>query len=179
MVEMTLEAIRKTLRETQEGFLQLVDKVSDEQLYAAPQTKGPNTIEESWPLAVTLTHISEARQFFAAETWKVLDHPGSGMGRTMAHEGRVATISRAKEGGVGKVELRQHLEESYASLAKLLSRMTEDDLEIEGEHVNPKFGRQTLREFIVHFIVEHDQGHLRQAQTAVTKTNQGTNNRAA
>jgi hypothetical protein len=46
-------------------------------------------------------------------------------------------------------------------LVKTLEQMTQAELQIEGNHV--KYGPQTLAEFIQHFVVEHDQAHVRQA----------------
>ena len=41
--------------------------------------------------------------------------------------------------------------------------MSQDDLQEMGEHI--KYGPQTLAAFIEHFVIEHDQAHIKQVQT--------------
>lgn len=151
--QQSIDEMLTALRQTQQTFLELLGKVDETTLYS-------HSIEDSWTLAETLVHMAEARQFFAGETRRVVAAPGSKVGRTMEDEGRLSNIS---EHGSDPLEIiRQKLVTSHQSLLDLLSGMSDDDLQLECEHI--KFGRQTLGELVQRFIVGHDQAHAEQAQ---------------
>jgi len=144
------------LAQTQQAFIEIIDGVGDSTLYQ-------RSADDDWTLAEVLVHIAEAREFFAAETRKVLAEPGVKMGRTMDHPGRIRNVK--EHGGDSKEMIRQKLLSSYQSILDALEGFSDADLQVEGEHV--RYGRQTLAEFIQHFIVEHDEAHVRQAREAL------------
>jgi uncharacterized damage-inducible protein DinB len=152
MAGQSVAHILDSLWQTQEAFLRILDRADPDTLYRRPA-------EGSWTLAEVLAHITEARQFYARETQKVLETPGVEMGRTIEHPGRLQGI--VDHGNDPPEALRSRLITSYERLVEVLRRMRDDDLNITGEHV--KYGPQSLGEFIQHFIVEHDQEHVEQA----------------
>jgi uncharacterized damage-inducible protein DinB len=148
----TIAEILADLRQTQQTFLEILSRAAPDKLYR-------RAAAESWSLAEVLVHISEARRFFTAEVQKVIVKPGLKMGRTMDHPGRLQTVK--DHGSDPPDSIRRQLLISHEGLVKTLEQMTQAELQIEGNHV--KYGPQTLAEFIQHFVVEHDQAHVRQA----------------
>jgi uncharacterized damage-inducible protein DinB len=144
------------LGRSQQALLDILNGADQSTLYRRPTKDG-------WALAEVLVHIAEAREFFTAETRRVLAEPGVKMGRTMDHPGRIQNVK--EHGGASMEVIRQRLLSSYQTVLDTLKVLSGADLQVEGEHV--RFGRQTLAEFIQHFIVEHDEAHVRQARAAV------------
>lgn len=150
----TALAMLADLRDSQQALLGILDTVDPTLLYTRPKPDG-------WILAEVLVHIAEARIFFAGETAKVLDTPGVAMGRTIADPGRLRNV---EENGQNPRDLiRQKLLQSHQRVVELLETLSDAQLALTGEHV--KYGTQTLGHFIQHFLVEHDQAHVRQART--------------
>jgi uncharacterized damage-inducible protein DinB len=150
---LTSARMQEKLGSTQAEFLRILNEANEATLYH-------RTSEDVWSMAQVLAHISEARQFFIRETLRVKAAPGSRMGRTMDDAIRLATVKDHAHDSAE--QLRTSLITSYKEMMRELSKLTDSDLEIKGEHV--KFGTQTLAEFLVHFVVEHDQKHVGQAQ---------------
>lgn len=144
------------LGQTQQAFLEILNGAGPADLYRRPT-------EDGWTLAEILVHIAEAREFFTAETRKVLAQPGVRMGRTMDHPGRIRNVK--EHGGDSKEVIHQRLSESYQTVLDTLGGLSEADLQVEGEHI--RYGPQAMAEFIQHFIVEHDETHVSQAREVV------------
>ena len=157
MAERMLAEMLDDLRLTQRAFLDILSRADEHILYRRPADGG-------WTLAESLAHIAEARKFFSEETRRVLATPGASMGRTVEHPGRLQNIQ--DHGHDAPDALRSRLTASHDDMVKTLSGMTDDDLQITGEHV--RYGPQTLAEFIRRFMVEHDQAHVQQAQALLT-----------
>jgi uncharacterized damage-inducible protein DinB len=153
---LSLAAARDTLTSTQREFLEMLADAGEQDLQFRPA-------EGVWTLTQVLAHISEARGFFADEVRRVRQAPGSRMGRTMDNPGRLQHVR--EHAGDSAVALRDALQSSHRVLIETLDGLRDDDLAVEGEHV--KFGRQTLGEFIQHFVVEHDQKHVAQARRCI------------
>jgi uncharacterized damage-inducible protein DinB len=146
-------AMLADLRESQQALLAVLDTADPSLLYAHPDPEG-------WTLAEVLVHIAEARTFFAAETAKVIETPGASMGRTIDHPDRLRNVAENGQNPPGLI--RQKLIASDQRVADLLATLSDAQLQITGQHV--KYGTQTLGHFIHHFLIEHDQAHVRQAQ---------------
>ena len=153
----TLEHMLADVRQSQLDLLDILSKVDERTLYTRPS-------ENEWSIAEILVHVANAREFFTVETEKVLATPGVAMGRTIVDPERIQYV-RDHAHDPADLIARQ-LVASHEHLVSLLERMHEDDLSIVGKHV--KFGEQTLGEFIEHFIVEHDQAHVRQSTVLVS-----------
>ena len=150
----TALAMLADLRDSQQALLGVLDTIDPALLYTRPEPEG-------WTLAEALVHIAEARMFFAGETAKVLETPGVAVGRTMADPGRLRNV---EENGQNPAEIiRQKLLQSHQRVVELLVTLSDAQLALTGEHV--KYGTQTLGHFIQHFLVDHDQAHVRQART--------------
>jgi hypothetical protein len=146
------------LQQSQQAFLDLISQIDGELIYQAPAG-------DEWTLAVIFAHLSEARQFYANEVQKVLASPGVKMGRTVEHPGRLQSINEAGHNALA--DLRQKLITSHESVVKALLKMSDDDLQLEGDHVVA--GPESLASFIQRFMVDHDQAHIRQANELLAK----------
>jgi len=142
------------LHESQQTLLTFLDQADDTTLYQRP-------VAEEWTLAENLVHVAEARQFFTGEVHKVLATPGATIGRGLNHPGRLQTI--VEHGHKARQFIFHQLISSYEQVVYLLEQMSQDDLQEMGEHI--KYGPQTLAAFIEHFVIEHDQAHIKQVQT--------------
>lgn len=152
---LSLDEIRAALLRTQTTMLALLDGAQDWALHRRPTP-------DRWSLTENFAHVAEYRRFFAAETDRVRQQPGSAMGRTITDRARAQWIeAHARD---DRAATRRGLEASFAVLMAVLERASEADLDLKGQHVHPKFGEQTLRDFVTHFLVEHDAKHVRQAQ---------------
>jgi uncharacterized damage-inducible protein DinB len=147
------------LGQTQQAFLDILSRIDERALYHRPPG------EESWTLAESLAHITEARQFWSDEIEKVLATPGAKVGRTADHHGRQQAV---KEHGHDSVDaLRRRFTTSYEYVVKTLSQITEQDLQLSCEYIAA--GSLTLAEFIQRFLVEHDRSHVAQAQALLAE----------
>jgi uncharacterized damage-inducible protein DinB len=147
-----LSQMQSALRQSQQELLAILRKADDAMLYR-------HLIDNEWTLAENLVHIAEAREFFINETRKALISPDTTIGRTITDPHRVQNV---REHGLDAREvIYDKLVASHVQLMQQLEQISDADLQQPVNHV--KFGRQTLGEFIEHFIVEHDQAHVRQA----------------
>src|SRR5205807_7969172 len=87
------------------------------------------------------------------------------MGRGLDHPARLQNI--AEHGHAARPFLAQQLTNSYEQVVHLLEQMSQDDLQKMGTHI--KYGPQTLAVFIQHFIIEHDQAHVKQVKTLLAQ----------
>lgn len=146
------------LYRSQQALLTFLDQVDDTTLYQRP-------VAEEWTLAENLVHVAEARQFFTGEVRKVLATPRATIGRGLDHPGRLQTI--VEHGHEARQFISHQLISSYEQVVHLLEQMSQDDLQEMGEHI--KYGPQTLAAFIEHFVIEHDQAHIKQVQTLLAQ----------
>ncbi|WBV54883.1 DinB family protein [Chryseobacterium sp. Chry.R1] len=162
---LTLEEIKESLQHSQKKFLNLLDEVVPiQKLYIRPSS-------EEWSCGIVFWHIGEARIFFVNEIQKVLDDPSISIGRKMDNPIRLANIEEADKTQPSPTEIRDRLEKSYTEITRLFEKLTPSDLEKEIQHMNPKFGLMKLRDFIDHFIVEHDAIHVAQINRVVSQIN--------
>lgn len=158
---LNLQEIKESLQHSQKSFLKLLDEVVPTQkLYTRPSF-------EEWSCGIVFWHIGEARVFFVNEIQKVLHDPSLSIGRKMDNPARLANIEEADKVQPSSAEIRDRLEKSYAEITRLFEKLTPADLEKEIQHMNPKFGLMKLRDFIDHFIVEHDNIHVAQVNRVV------------
>lgn len=148
----TLSQIQAAVRQSQQQLLDILNKADDDTLYR-------HLIDNEWTLAENLVHIAEARGFFTNETRNVLVSPDITIGRTITDPHRIRNVS--EHGHDSRDVISHKLVASHTQLMQQLEQMSDADLQKPINHV--KFGRQTLGEFIDHFIVEHDQAHVKQA----------------
>jgi uncharacterized damage-inducible protein DinB len=151
----TLSDLQTALRNTQAQLLEILVRTPDALLHTRPAP-------ERWSQAENLAHVTEYRRFFTNEANRVLEHPGDRMGRTITDPQRAAWIQHHAQDS--RDAIKRGLEDSFETTMGFLNRLSDEQLETRGQHVNSKFGEQSLREFISHFITEHDAKHVVQAQ---------------
>lgn len=116
--------------------------------------------ENVWSVAEILAHIDEFPSFFLGELLKVKANPDVRWGRTMDNPARLQAVAQGK--GRSLAEARQRLAASREHVLATLGSLTDADLTIEAEHVNPKFGRKSMGWLVDHFIIEHLENHIKQ-----------------
>ncbi|MBI1877731.1 MAG: DinB family protein [Chloroflexi bacterium] len=158
----TLAKMLDELRQTQQGFLAILDEVNEDILYR--RSAG----DESWTLAEVMAHITEARQFWSDDVRKIQATPGIKVGRTAEHPGRLQAVREHSHDSL--TAFRDRLATSYEVVVKTLNGVTEEDLQLKVEHIT--FGPQTLAEFIQRLIVAHDQVHVEQVRALLTEGSQ-------
>jgi uncharacterized damage-inducible protein DinB len=154
----TLAGIREAMRATQLDLLATLDEANAQALYH-------RAAEGVWSLADVLAHVANLRRFFIGQALHVAAAPGSSLGRTIQDAERLAAVR--DHGRDSAQALREGLLASHTELMAGLEKLSDADLATAGQHVNPKFGRQTLAEFLQHFVVEHEQSHVRQARACL------------
>jgi uncharacterized damage-inducible protein DinB len=155
---LTLLLAREALRRSQQEFLEILASADQRTLYH-------KDAENVWSLAEVLAHIANAREFFGRETARAAASTGERIGRTIQDAGRLAAVR--DHGHDSTDALRKGLIASHKGLMATLDKLSESDLKTMAEHVNPKFGRMAIGDFILHFIVEHEQNHVGQARRCV------------
>jgi uncharacterized damage-inducible protein DinB len=160
----TLSELLRSLENTQAQLIDALERTPDAALQTRPAP-------ERWSQAENLAHVAEYRRFFTNEASRVLEHPGARMGRTIADPARAAWIEQHAHDS--RDALKRGLEDSFATTCAFLNTLQDAQLETRGQHVNPKFGEQTLREFIAHFIAEHDVKHVAQSRDILSQVMQG------
>ncbi|MEM7345647.1 MAG: DinB family protein [Chloroflexota bacterium] len=157
MTKLSLSEMKAAMQASQTDFLALLDELSDEQL--------AQTAPDGWSVGVVMFHMSEAREHFAGDIETLVASSfADAVGRTLAHEGRVANIAKAEAKAPSKATLRTRLEESYQTIMAALTKLSDEALEHTITNQNPKFGEQPLWDFIGHFVIDHDCGHVAQAK---------------
>jgi uncharacterized damage-inducible protein DinB len=155
--------MREELRRTQRDFLDILGQ-------ADARTLHHRAADGVWTLAEVLAHISNARQFFGGEAARGVASPNSRVGRMIQDAGRLAAV---RDHGQDSADvLRKAIVTSHEQLMGLLEKLSDEDLKISAEHVNPKFGRLSIGDFVSHFIVEHDQKHVEQARRSLAHAKQ-------
>jgi uncharacterized damage-inducible protein DinB len=124
-----------------------------EQLHWQPSGDG-------WSIAQVLAHIAEFQPFFVGELLRVKADPSLKWGRGLAHPQRLAAVEQG--GGASLDELWPRVDAAHRQTVEVLKGLSDADLAIEAEHVNPKFGRQSTAWLVEHFITEHLEGHIAQ-----------------
>jgi len=155
--------MREELRRAQRDFLDILSA-------ADARTLHHRASDGVWTLAEILAHVSNARQFFGGEAARAAAAPNSRVGRMIQDAGRLAAV---RDHGQDSAEsLRKAIVASHEQLMSVLEKLSDEDLKIPAEHVNPKFGRLSIGDFVSHFIVEHDQKHVEQARRSLANVKQ-------
>ncbi len=150
-----LKAAQDEMERVQQVYLDTLAQADEHSLHH-------RIADDKWSLAQVLAHVAEAREFFLGEIERLKSAPGVRMGRTMQDERRLAAVANTETLSAG--ELRSRLVRSHNEVMRVLKSLAESDLRIMGEHVNPKFGRQSLGELLQHFVIEHSLKHAEQAK---------------
>lgn len=155
--------IRAELRRTQRDFLEILHGVDARALHH-------RSADGVWSLGEVLAHVGNAREFFGAEAARGAAAPNSRVGRMIQDAGRLGAVQ--EHGEDSPDALRGAMVTSHDHLMGVLEKLSDEDLKVPAEHVNPKFGRLSIGDFVMHFIVEHDQKHVEQARRAAANAKQ-------
>lgn len=115
---------------------------------------------DQWSILEVLAHVEEAVEYWLEELGRVIANPGVSWGRTLQDERRLAAVAQASQRSTD--EVLQGLRRVRRLVQERLSKVRDEDLEIAAPHVNPKFGTQSMRFLVEHFLVEHLEAHLKQ-----------------
>ncbi len=138
-------------------LVELVASIADEQLERHPDP-------QEWSLAENLAHIAEFPRYFARQLLEWLDSGRLVMGRVAEHSAdRNDAIARAADHTVDG--FRKQIDASCASLAGVLARLTDDDLNRPVRNV--KYGDEPLADYLRRYVVAHKEAHLTQLQRAI------------
>ncbi len=102
--------------------------------------------------------------FFGAEARKGLDGPDIALGRTITDPQRIQNVH--DHGHDTRSLILDKLTRSHDQLLQLLEQINDADLQKPVTHI--KYGAQTLGYFIDHFIVDHDQAHVKQSSNLLS-----------
>ncbi|WP_067930125.1 DinB family protein [Alicyclobacillus kakegawensis] len=115
---------------------------------------------DKWTILQVLAHVEEANTFWMSELKATLADPARKWGRTLQHESRLGAVARAHDRSTQDVV--EGVRSTQDLIDRTLSSITDQDLQVRADHVNPKFGNQPLSFLLDHFLVEHISGHIGQ-----------------
>jgi uncharacterized damage-inducible protein DinB len=112
---------------------------------------------DAWSIAEILGHIEEAMPYWAAEIQRVVANPGTEWGRNHQNESRLAAVAATPRRSVG--DLIAGVAKAGNTVAAVLRRLNEQDLQIESPSGNPRWGIKPMSFVLDHLIVSHLRGH--------------------
>lgn len=81
-------------------------------------------------------------------------------GRGLQHEGRLAAVSQAHQRSTA--DALEGLANTKQQVETILGSISEDDLKLEAESRNPRFGIKPMSFIIDHLLTDHLVTHLKQ-----------------
>jgi hypothetical protein len=150
----TAELIAEIER-TGEAYASFVATLTEEQFRRRPAP-------DEWTAAEITGHVSEAPLTFASHARRLAVEGGGQAGRAPDDPGRLAAVARLADRGPteGADLVRQGVREACA----VLREIAQDGWSVEASHA--RMGQVTVRRMVESSILEHLQGHLRQAREA-------------
>ena len=132
-----------------------VESLSEEQFRRRP---GP----EEWSAAEITGHVSEAPLTFSNHARRLAVEGGGKSGRAPADPGRLAAVERLA--GRGPKDGADLVRMGVREACVILRSIPDEGWSVESEH--SRQGKTTVRALVESSVLEHLQGHLRQAQEA-------------
>jgi hypothetical protein len=138
-----------------EAYARFVEALSEEQFRRRPD---PN----EWTVAEITGHVSEAPLTFSNHARRLAVEGGGKAGRPPDDPGRLAAVERLAGRGPkdGADLVRMGVREACA----ILRSIPEEGWSVESMHA--RLGQTTVRALVESSVLEHLQGHLRQAKEA-------------
>lgn len=138
-----------------EQYARFVETLSEEQFRRRPD---PN----EWTAAEITGHVSEAPLTFSNHARRLAVEGGGKAGRPPDDPGRLAAVERLADRGpkAGADLVRMGVREACA----ILRSIPDEGWAVEGMHA--RMGNTTVRVLVESSVLEHLQGHLRQAKEA-------------
>jgi uncharacterized damage-inducible protein DinB len=142
-----------SIRQTTDQIVQTCHGLSQEMLLWKPA-------EDKWSVMEVLCHLEEVIPYWLTELQETIKSPQTPWGRGLQHEGRLAAVAIAHERNVS--EVLQNLIDSKQQVQDVLGAISEEQLRIEAESRNPRFGKKPLSFIVEHLLKEHLVTHLNQ-----------------
>ena len=138
-----------------EEYAAWVETLTDEQFRRRPD---PN----EWTAAEVTGHVSEAPLTFARHALRLAREGGGKAGRPPSDPDRMAAVARLadRDARAGAQLVREGVAEACA----VLRQIPDDGWDVTGEHL--RMGQLSVRGLVERSVLEHIEGHLRQAQEA-------------
>lgn len=138
-----------------EAYASFVETLTEEQFRRRPAP-------DEWTAAEITGHVSEAPLTFANHAKHLAEQGGGKAGRPPDDPGRLAAVQRLADRGPteGAALVREGVRDACA----VLRGIPEAGWSVEGQHA--RMGTLTVRGLVESSVLEHLQGHLRQAREA-------------
>ncbi|KRE82387.1 hypothetical protein ASG89_14095 [Paenibacillus sp. Soil766] len=152
---MSLKETIASIHQTTDQIIAACQGLSEEALRWKPN-------EESWSVQQVLCHLEEAIPYWLRELQTMINSPETPWGRGLQHEGRLAAVSDAHERKAPDV--LQGLAATKQQVQDVLGSLREEDLQLEAQSRNPRFGTKPLSFIVDHLLTEHLITHLKQIE---------------
>lgn len=150
---MTVKDSILSIQQTTDQIVQTCFGLSREMLLWKPA-------EEKWSIMEVLCHLEEVIPYWLTELQETIKSPQTPWGRGLQHEGRLAAVAIAHERNV--FEVLRNLIASKQQVQDVLDAISEEQLRIEAESRNPRFGKKPMSFIVEHLLKEHLVTHLNQ-----------------
>lgn len=149
---MTMNETIAAIHQTTDEIVELTKGLSDELILWKPT-------EEKWSIQEVVCHLEEAIPYWLHELQDTLKKPAP-WGRGLQHEGRLAAVSQAHQRSTA--DALEGLANTKQQVETILGSIGEDDLKLEAESRNPRFGIKPMSFIIDHLLTDHLVTHLKQ-----------------
>jgi uncharacterized damage-inducible protein DinB len=136
-------SIEQQIHDSIDEILRLVEGKSDDVILWKPSA-------DQWSIMEILCHVEEAMVYWVNELQSVIKQPENNWGRGLQHETRLKAIAEA-----GVEAAHQNVKQAFIAI-------TEDNLNLQATHRNPKFGTKPMSFLVQHFMIEHLNTHANQ-----------------
>ncbi|HZG84562.1 DinB family protein [Paenibacillus sp.] len=142
-----------SIQQTTDQIVRTCERLPQEVLLWKPS-------EEKWSVMEVLCHVEEVVPYWLAELQETIESPQRSWGRGLQHEGRLAAVAVAHERNAS--EVLRNITNSKRQVEDVLGAISEDELGIEAESRNPRFGTKPLSFIVEHLLKEHLVTHYQQ-----------------
>lgn len=140
------------------------------QLTALPEsTFTHRPAPDEWTAAEVVGHMTEMMPYWARVAVAIGTEPGRGFGRAEDDPDRVGAVLAAND--VPRAEALAHLRAAAHDAAAAIKTLDANVLQVEGRH--PTRGAITVDALLRDLLIEHAEGHTRQALDAATTRSEG------
>src|SRR5262249_6264685 len=138
-----------------EEYARFVETLSEEQFHRRP---APN----EWTAAEITGHVSEGPLTFSNHARRLAGEGGGKSGRPPEDPGRLAAVERLA--GRGPKEGADLVRMGVRDACAILRSIPEEGWAVKSDHA--RLGKAAVRTLVESSVLEHLQGHLRQAKAA-------------
>lgn len=156
---------QQAIKETKiaiEEMISIVSKLSEETIRWKPSA-------EEWSIMQVVAHVVEAIPFWLGEINQIRQHPDEVWGRDHTHQGRLEAVQESRVDQLPVEELLQALAQLPEQTEQVLSKLTDEQLELIAPCRNPNFDGKPLKFIIDKLVVGHIKGHTGQIERNLSK----------